>query len=312
MNKKVLGFAAISLILIASCSKNETFDDEVPPKVIEFTKLNDRVPNKAANDSASNYGVYAFLKNGNPAATTWFADNLKIDGGNNSYTPLKFWPKEGTIDFYSYAPFNSPNLDLSGVQWNAVNPTFDIVYTVPANADEDLTIASPVLDASGSTVNFIFSHMLAKLSFEANLESPLVDDGFTMTLNHVTLSVNYEEGENTLDAPSGWSHTVAPAKVTYTNKRTYLIMPQPATNLEITLNVTVKHNGADYYNGNLKTSVLATVPNITGFDKGTNYHFTVTVGNLSQDDQGNPVFNVILFTSNITPWNTETIPVPQP
>lgn len=311
MNKKMIGFAAISFILITSCSKNETDEKEMQGKVIEFTKLNDRVPNKAANDSTSNYGVYAVLKDGVPAATSWFMDNQEIDGKNNNYVPLKFWPKTGTIDFYSYAPFNSPNLVLSGVQWDTMAPTFDIIYTVPANADEDLTFATPVMGASTGPITFIFSHMLAKISFEANLENMLIDDGFEMTLNYVTLSVNYEEGENSLSSPAGWSHTVAPAKVTYSNRDTYLIMPQPANNLEVTTNVSIKHNGADYFSGNLKTSVLASIPNITSFDKGTNYHFTVTVGNLSQDDQGNPLFNVILFTSDITPWFTESIPITQ-
>lgn len=312
MKKRFIGFAAISLMLITSCSKNETFERETPEKAIEFTNLNDRVPERAANDSTSNYGVFAVLNNGNPTPTSWFMDNLDINGVSNKYDPLKFWPKVGNIDFYSYAPFNSQNLDLTGVQWNLVSPTFDFSYKVPTSADEDFTIAAPVLGATTGPVNLIFSHMLAKMSFEANLETALADDGFVMTLNYVTLSVNVDEGESSLSSPNGWNHSAAPAKVTYTNRNTYLIMPQPATNIEITLNVSVTHNGVDYFSGNLKTSVLATIPGITDFEKGTNYHFTVTVGNLSQDENGNPVFNVILFTSDITPWNTETIPVPQP
>lgn len=312
MKKRLIGFAAISLILITSCSKNETFERETPEKAIEFTNLNDRVPERAANDSMSNYGVYAVLNNGNPAATSWFMENLNINGQNNNYTPLKFWPKVGTIDFYSYAPFNSPNLNLSGVQWSGINPTFNFSYTVPASADEDFTIAAPILSTSSGPVNLVFSHMLAKMSFEANLENTLLDDGFALTLNYATLSVKINEGESSLSSPTGWNHFVAPAKVTYTNRNTYLIMPQPASNFEITLNVTITHNGADYFSGNLKTSVLDSIAGINDFEKGTNYHFTVTVGNLSQDEQGKPVFNIISFTSNITPWNTESIPIPQP
>lgn len=312
MKTMMIGIAAITL-LTTNCTQNETFEDKASAKEIKFTNLNDRITSKAANDSISDFGVYATLNNGIPEATNWFMDNQRVNGADNSYSPLKYWPANGTLNFYSYSPYNSTNLDLTGIIWNLTSTTLDISYTVPAAADEDFTIATPQTGLSSGGVQLIFSHMLSKIDFQATLAQDLVNDGFAMTLNQVSLKVANNKGESSLANPSGWNNiSLSGANSVYTGKNTYMIMPQPANNTEITLNITITHNGTAYFSGDLKKYVVQNLQGVADFIKGTNYLFTVTIGDAATDGSNNPLFNIIYFTSDITPWASESIPVIQP
>ena len=308
MKTMFMGFAALALFFV-SCSQNEAFKDETLPDVIKFKNLNDRIHSRAANDDNSDYGVFAVLNNGNPAAADWFMNNQMVKGTDDSYAPLKYWPTAGTLNFYAYAPYNSATLLLTGVAWNSGTPTFDISYTVPTSGNEDLTFATPVIGATAASiqVDLEFAHQLSKVDFQAALEQKFSDEGFALTLNYVTLNVPFNQGVKTLSDPTaGWSNLAAnPAGgVTYTNGTSYMIMPQPADGTEIILNVSITHNGADYLmNQNLKTIVLSNA-NLIDFVKGTQYVFKATVGNASTDEAGNPIFNVIVFNSTLSPWST--------
>lgn len=310
MKKIMMGFAVLALTL-TSCSKNDVFETESASNAIRFTNLNDLLTTKSANDNKDNYGIYAVLNGGMPAASGWFMGNQEVNGINNSYSPLKYWPKEGTVDFYAYAPYNSANISLTEVAWSASNPAFDITYTVPADADEDLTVAEPQKGMSSSEVKLIFSHILSKVDFLANLSDDLKNDGFELELNFVAVKVAYNKGKNSISAPGSWSSlSLSGSDGTYSGANSYMIMPQPAPNTEITLNVTITHNGAEYFDGNLKTYVLQS-ENLTSFDKMTRYLFTVTVGDTTSDSTDNPVFNVISFSSEIAPWDQSAISIVQ-
>ena len=306
-----MGFAAFALIL-TSCSKNETFDAKSPANAIDFRNLNDRITSRSANDTDDDYGVYAYLNNGNPTATDWFMDNQQVKGTANSYSPLKYWPKEGTVDFYAYAPHNSPTLNLTGVVWNAANPAFEIAYTVPAYADEDLTIATPVQGASQSTGQVVlgFSHMLSKFDFAVQLTQDLKDDNFAVTLNSVSVKVGSNSGKNSLATPGAWTN-LGGSNITYSGGKSYMIMPQPAPGTELILDVSVTHNGEDYFTGTIKTYVIQAgdVKTSDTFVKGTKYLFSVTIGDLTEDGNGDPIFNVIFFNSLPSPWIDSSVSV---
>ena len=308
MKKMFMGFATLALFL-ASCSQNQAFENPTAPDAIKFKNLNDRIHSRAANDNSSDYGVFAVLNNGTPAATNWFMNNQQVKGADNSYAPVKYWPTAGTVNFYAYAPYNSATLSLAGVTWNGGTPTFDVSYTVPVNGNEDLTFATPEVGktAADIQVNLEFVHQLSKVDFKAVLEQRLVSEGFALTLNYVTLNVAFNKGEKIMSNPvAAWSNLTAnPAgTITYTNGTSYMIMPQAADGVEVILNVSITHNGNDFLmNQNLKTIVL-TNANLIEFTKGTQYVFNATVGNTATDGAGNPIFNVIVFNSTLAPWNT--------
>lgn len=311
MYSKMIGFAVLAL-LTTSCSQNDILENQAPSNVIKFVNLNDRISSRSANDSNSDYGIYAFLNNGNPAATTWFMNNQQIDGNDNSYSPLKYWPSTGNLDFYAYAPHSSGNLYLANIAWNATTPVFDVVYTIPANADEDFTIAAPVAAVNSGQVQLLFSHMLSKLNFNAELSNDLSNDGFVLNLNSVKLKVVSNQGNISLKRPQdGWSNLTEDT-TTYNGAKSYMIIPQPTPDTEITLNVSITHNGEDYFmNKELKTYVL-TGTGVANFAQGTQYLFKITVGDTTNDDDDNPVFNVINFTATSSPWVDNEIELPTP
>lgn len=302
MYSKMIGIAVLAL-LTTSCSQDEILENPASSKAITFTNLNDRISSRAANDTGGDYGIYAYQNGGDPAATAWFMDNQQVNGANNNYSPLKYWPATGNLDFYAYAPYNSSGLDLSSVVWSASTPVLDVTYTVPADAAEDFTIAAPELGTSSGQVQLLFSHMLSKLDFSAQLADDLSNDGFLLTLNYVKLKVQSDKGKISLDKPAdGWSGLSNTA--TYTGANNYMIMPQPALDTEITLNVSITHNGADYLIGkDLKAYVLQ-AGDLANFVKGTQYLFKVTIGDTTTDDNDNLVFNVISFNAIQSPWAT--------
>lgn len=313
MKTMFMGLAALALLLV-SCSQNEIFENAVPSNSIKFKNLNDRVSSRAANDNDENYGVYAVLNGGTPAATSWFMDNQQVDGTDNSYSPLKYWPTTGNIDFYAYAPYSSANISLTEVTWDALNPVFDVTYTVPAGADEDFTIVTPVKGAVQATgqVGLLFSHKLSKVGFTTELAQDLANDGFVLTLNSVTMKVAFNQGKNSLASSTADWTDLAGSNVSYAGGSSYMIMPQPAPGTEITLNVSITHNGADYLiNKDLKVIVLQ-ASDLANFVKGTQYIFKVAVGDTTSDVDDNPVFNVISFTSSMSPWASGNIDLTNP
>lgn len=319
MKTKMISYFTLALFLV-SCSHNETFDNTPTPGAIKFKNLNDRVHSRVANDNNSDYGVYAVLNGENPPATGWFMQNQQVNGTDDSYTPLKYWPATGvTVNFYAYAPHDAATLSLAGVSWNNGTPTYGISYTVPAAGNEDLTIAKPATGKSATDiqVDLEFTHQLSKVDFEAALAQQLIDDGFVLTLNSVSLEVAVNQGTNTLsDTTTPWSNLAANpvgTPVVYSNASSYMIMPQSADGAKITLNVTITHNGGPYLsNQNLNTIVL-TPATLAQFVKGNRYVFKATVGTTTTDNNGNPIFNVIVFNSILAPWTTNTdIVLPNP
>ena len=71
MDSKMIGLTILTL-LATSCSQNEVFDNQTSSNLIRFENLNDRISSRSANTDDSDYGIYAFLNGGTPAATTWF------------------------------------------------------------------------------------------------------------------------------------------------------------------------------------------------------------------------------------------------
>lgn len=311
----MLGFAVFTLTLL-SCAKNDTFQNEMPSNAVVFSNLNDRVTSRSANDTNDDYGVYAYLNNGSPAASDWFMSNQQVNGADNSYSPLKYWPKDGNIDFYAYAPYNSGSLALDEIAWDAMNPAFQITYTVPASADEDFTIARPVLAATrnGGQVELGFSHMLAKFEFQIDLSDDLKNDNFAVTIESVKVNLAYDKGVNSLSTPGDWS-SLSGTDVVYSGADNYMIMPQPSIDTGLTFYIDVTHNGEAYFNGAIKSYTIkagdVSTPSAAAdmFVQGTKYLFSVVINEITEDDGGDPVFHVIRFNPTVTPWVPSNVSV---
>lgn len=115
-------------------------------------------------------------------------------GANWTYSPLKFWPTQGHIDFLAYAPYNYDGINTT---LTGTSISFKVDKTV-AN-QKDLLWAN----AKGQTkqtvssaenknkVKFHFYHALSRLGYTVNLYkdySTIPGNKATFTLNKITLA----------------------------------------------------------------------------------------------------------------------------
>lgn len=79
---------------------------------------------------------------------------VEFDGTNWNYTPKRFWPKEGLLDFFASYPYNSVHYDVGNKRMTYNNNlTQDLLYGLATNRD----------CASKETVSIWMVHALAKV-----------------------------------------------------------------------------------------------------------------------------------------------------
>lgn len=96
--------------------------------------------------------------------------NWKGDYSDWGYENTRYWPNEGTVDFYAFAPYN-PDVKLVSRNSNEANPTY---IEFSSTAPVDLVWAN----AKGRTktnepVKFTFNHALARLGFDITANQDL-------------------------------------------------------------------------------------------------------------------------------------------
>lgn len=296
---KKIFFMAATVMTLASCSQTELEQTPIGQKEIKFSNLNDKVT-RAANDNNANYKVYADWSG---ITTDWFINDV-VDGTTNAPVNGPYhWPATGTVDFYAWAP--------STVTATGTYPNLSIAYTVPAGADEDFTIAAPITGMSSGTVNFIFSHMLAKISVTATLDQNLLDAGYVLITTGLTASLDAQSTGGTVDpktSPATWTLPNS-TTATYTGAASYMIMPQTSIGcaVQVTAGILITKNGTEIYNGTLSKYTIG-AGNVTGdqFGMGKHYMLNLTISDSSTGGGGENIFNVISFTSTVTPWDTPT------
>lgn len=320
--KKITLTVAVIATMLASCAKNEV-DNVVNTgsnNPINFSNLNDKV-SRAANDKGDDYKVYAKSTLG--GETDWFINDAVKDDNSVVSGATYYWPASpATVDFYAWAP--------STVRANT--PTYSplslsIDYTVPAGADEDFTIAAPIIDKDKTygTVNFQFSHMLTKITVDAKLTDALTKAGYSMTFSSASLTVNSTSAtiDPTADTPAWTSSNTEKATYNVANVKSYMIMPQTSTGCIVKLvDVIITKGGAEVFKGNMKAYTIA-ADNVTGnvFAKGSHYKLTLTVDGSAHDDGGaggggneKPVFgDQISFSADVATWTSAAdTPLTQP
>lgn len=134
-------------------------------------------------DNLSGFGVFTYYHAtggfDNAASTPDYMYNIPVQrhGSDWVYSPLRYWPVDGSLSFFAYAPHSSASggsLEVSP-QNNAGLPTLS--YTVPDDVTRqlDLLAAAPVYASTdrGERVHFDFVHMLARINFDARLTAAL-------------------------------------------------------------------------------------------------------------------------------------------
>lgn len=94
--------------------------------------------------------VQFMYKEGDPTT----GQKVTYDNGNWNYSPKRFWPKKGVLDFFASYPYNSVHYDVENKRMTYNNNlTQDLLYGLATNCD----------CASKETVSIWMVHALAKV-----------------------------------------------------------------------------------------------------------------------------------------------------
>lgn len=162
----------IFFVLMGAACTNQV-EDAIPVsgQPIEFSVQSDwkEIHNSRSNDKTQFVGgdviqIFGFHKSSQGAdenvqfmyqegdPTT--GQKVKFDGTNWNYTPKRFWPKYGLLDFYASYPYNSVHYDVGNKRMTYNNNlTQDLLYGLATNRD----------CASKKTVDIWMVHALAKV-----------------------------------------------------------------------------------------------------------------------------------------------------
>lgn len=213
MDKKfVMGIAAMAALTLVSCSsddldsfsgdssKNEaiSFDGYLGRSAVAVNGTRgSEVKIGNLQNSAEGFGVFGNYSateytEGTPAAygNNWFK-NVPVTYKNLkwTYSPLRFWPTSGHIDFLAYAPYDSKYDNT--VTKNNQKLEFEVVPDI--KNQKDLLYANAVgqtlgkISSTENKVKFTFNHALSKLGYKVKLSGDYSSNA-TFTLKKITLA----------------------------------------------------------------------------------------------------------------------------
>lgn len=154
-------------------------------------------------DSLKKKGFGVFARYNHNGATSSLMNNEHVtwNGDHWKYTNTRYWPNEGNVDFYAFAPYN-PKVNLvNKPESNEANPT--CIKFTSSTAPVDLVWANAekqTKDSISSTngkVKFQFKHALARLSFDITANQDLEENGAVITVDSVKLygdSIHEDKG----------------------------------------------------------------------------------------------------------------------
>ena len=109
--------------------------------------------------------------------------NWKGDHPDWGYEHTRYWPSEGSVDFYAFAPHSAePQLNNFEIRFPANWSPVDLVY---AKAENQKKADNPV--------KFTFKHALARLSFDITANPKLEENGAVIKVKEVKLYGDKED-----------------------------------------------------------------------------------------------------------------------
>ena len=337
MDKKFfMGIAAMAALTLVSCSSddlNSLSDNSSKNEAISFDgylgrsavavngsrgSVLDKTQLHKSVDGFGVFGNYSPTEGGEPSN---LFNNQKVTGdaaADNKwkYDPVKYWPSQGYIDFWAYAPYDA------GTKFTSTS-IVDFTVKDKAADQKDLLWANATNKTNG-TVTFNFAHALSRLGYSVKLKDASYESVATITLNKITLAGSTTEPtqnafyiKGTIDLSTGnWStassndakqnfewfdnktsgdKTISNNEVIKNPDNEYLfVIPQDfstgnanADQLYVIVEYTVSYNGG----------VKATVPYkvsqqlTNNFEKGKAYTINLTIG-----------LTPIEFNAAVTDW----------
>ena len=211
MDKKFfMGIAAMAALTLVSCSSDDLdslSDNSSKNEAISFdgylgrsaVAVNGSRGSVETKETLKNKGFGVFGKyDAGAGQTSDFFVNQKVTYSTTAskwtYTPLKYWPTQGKIDFLAYAPHKE------GQNLNANTTAFDFTVAKKAADQIDLLWANATGKITesfeGTTkekVKFLFKHALSRLGYTVKLSGNYSSDNATFTLKKITLAGSPDE-----------------------------------------------------------------------------------------------------------------------
>lgn len=233
MNKKFfMGIAAMAALTLVSCSSDDldsVSDNSSKNEAISFDGYLGRSA-VAVNGSrgseetvatlkANGFGVFGKYTSTEGQASNLF-DNQKVTYSTSTteskwtYSPLKFWPANGKIDFLAYAPYDKSTTLTDGSKINNFTVDEDIAKQKDLLWTNDMNhqITANITSAK-EKVKFQFHHALSRLGYTVKLTGDYSSGDVTFTLKKITLA-----GSST-DATKGAFYTSGTIDLSKQNKK---------------------------------------------------------------------------------------------
>lgn len=223
MNKKFfMGIAAMAALTLVSCSsddldslsdnssKNEaiSFDGYLGRSAVAVNGSRGSEVNIGdLQTSADGFGVFGNYNTGGQEFGANLFNNQQVKYSSTdkkwTYSPLKYWPTQGHIDFLAYAPYNAGTFE------NTYHLKFNVSETITKQKDllYAKTVGQTMAENSGTNkVSFKFNHALSRLGYSVKLNGTCSSDA-TITLKKITLAGSAPaSATETASEPTGAFH----------------------------------------------------------------------------------------------------------
>lgn len=150
----------------------------------------------------SGFGVFARYKHNGAISSLMDNEHVTWKGDRWGYTNTRYWPNEGSVDFYAFAPYHQ-DVELVSPYSNSnkADSTYYIEFT-SSTAPVDLVWGAQIgkkapISPTDSKVKFQFKHALARLSFDITANQDLEENGAVITVDSVKLygdSIHEDKG----------------------------------------------------------------------------------------------------------------------
>lgn len=150
----------------------------------------------------SGFGVFARYHHTDGTISS-LMDNEHVTWNGNrwGYTNTRYWPNQGTVNFYAFAPYHKSVKLVNKPKSNDVYPTYieftSSKYSVDLVWGAQIDKPAPT-SPTDSQVKFKFQHALARLAFDITANQELEENGAVIKIEKMKL-YGYSEDKGAFD-----------------------------------------------------------------------------------------------------------------
>ena len=138
----------------------------------------------------SGFGVFARYKHNGATSPLMDNEHVTWNGDHWGYTNTRYWPNEGSVDFYAFAPYLENVKLVNKSESSEANPTYIEFTSSKSNVDLVWDVQKNKTVPTSSTdgkVKFVFKHALARLGFDITANQELEENGAVIQVEEVKL-----------------------------------------------------------------------------------------------------------------------------